>query len=371
MPSIDILIDYKVSRSTRCQQLDAMFDVPPQERSKLEWKADIPFEKEDWNVGLIVGPSGSGKTTIAKKLFGTEYHPKLEWGEGAVIDNFRNDLSISDIAEVCSSVGFNTVPAWMRPFHVLSNGEQFRADIARRITELPDPIVIDEFTSVVDRQVAKVASWTVGKLARKKNRKIVAVTCHHDVTEWLCPNWVFDVGAMKYAPRGCLQHGYKRPELKAEIRKVSKDYWKIFSKYHYLTAELNPAAQCYCLFIGDRPVSFCGILHLPNSRVKNLKRISRVVTLPDWQGLGLVYHLINTLGAAYKALGFRFRNYPAHPSFIRSNIRSPQWRLARKPKIIQCQGTRINPSKLSRNCAILEYVGAKMDPEIARELTNP
>jgi ABC-type ATPase with predicted acetyltransferase domain len=35
---------------------------------------------------------------------------------------------------------------------------------------------VDEFTSVVDRQVAKVASHTVQKAVRRQSRQLVAVT---------------------------------------------------------------------------------------------------------------------------------------------------------------------------------------------------
>jgi ABC-type ATPase with predicted acetyltransferase domain len=49
----------------------------------------------------------------------------------------------------------NSVPSWYKPYQVLSNGEKFRADLARK---LKSNTVIDEFTSVVDRTVAKAAS---------------------------------------------------------------------------------------------------------------------------------------------------------------------------------------------------------------------
>jgi hypothetical protein len=38
----------------------------------------------------------------------------------------------------------------------LSKGERFRADLARIVCEWPAPVAIDEFTSVVDRQIARI-----------------------------------------------------------------------------------------------------------------------------------------------------------------------------------------------------------------------
>ena len=88
------------------------------------------------------------------------------------------------------AVGFNTIPAWLRPYGVLSNGEKFRVDLARRLLEGGDLIAVDEFTSVVDRQVAKIGSHAVQKWARGKGRQFVAATCHYDLEDWLQPDWV-------------------------------------------------------------------------------------------------------------------------------------------------------------------------------------
>ena len=185
MPRVDCVIESRVSRSGRARQLEGMFDVPPSDTQRLEWHIDAPIESRDWNVGLIVGPSGSGKTTVARKLFGDALDRPLKWESLGVIDDFSDDLSIEDVAAVCQSVGFNTIPAWLRPFAVLSNGEKFRVSIARAMLEHPDPVVVDEFTSVVDRQVAQFGSHAIQKFVRKNQRRFVAVTCHYDVIEWL------------------------------------------------------------------------------------------------------------------------------------------------------------------------------------------
>ena len=195
---INITRKSKISRSVRCQQLEAMFDVPPSESSVLTWAGDIPVEKEDWQVGLIVGPSGAGKSTIGQELFKENYHIELEWGQPSVIDDFAKGLTIKDIAKACSAVGFNTIPAWLRPYGVLSTGEKFRVDIARRLLELSDPIVIDEFTSVVDRQVAKIGAYAVQKYIRKNNRRFVAISCHYDIIDWLMPDWIVEPTNMEF-----------------------------------------------------------------------------------------------------------------------------------------------------------------------------
>ena len=352
------------------RQLEAMFDVPAQQKCRLEWRGDFPIEAEDWNVGLIVGPSGCGKSSIAKHVFGDSV--TLDWSAPSVIDDFAQSLSMQEISEMCQAVGFNTIPAWMRPYSVLSTGERFRADIARRMLELPDPVVIDEFTSVVDRQVAKIGAHAVQKYVRKKGRKFVAVSCHSDIIGWLQPDWMLEPATMTFARRS-LQ---RRPSLEIEIKRVVYAAWKLFAPFHYLTADLHKSAACFVLFCDGQPASFAGTLYRPHPTAKGIIGISRAVTLPDWQGLGLAFVLADTLGAAHKAIGNRLHLYPAHPSFIRSADRSPRWAMTKKPgefsrkKGATCSlvGRKTVASLVTpacdafggRPCAVFEYIGDAM-----------
>lgn len=210
---IDFTLSTAISTSSRVKQLAAMFDVPAANRSTLRFQGDMPFDAEPWNVGLIVGPSGSGKSSVLQECFGTA--ADFAWKSAAMIDDFKSDLSITDITAACSAVGFNTVPAWLRPYGVLSNGERFRADLARRLLECPDPILVDEFTSVVDRQVAKIAAHAVAKFIRKYNRQFVAASCHYDVIEWLNPDWIFEPASMRFTRRGVAKRPFCLGELAA------------------------------------------------------------------------------------------------------------------------------------------------------------
>lgn len=325
MPSVNIVVESKISSSSRVKQLSAMFDVPLQDVSRVSWSGDFPYDAEPWNVGLIVGPSGSGKSTIARKFFGEM--PEIKWNAASVIDDFKKDLPIADISAVCQSVGFNTIPAWMRPYAVLSNGERFRVEMARRLLELPDPIFVDEFTSVVDRQVAQIGAHAIQKYARKHNRQFVAASCHYDIIDWLQPDWIFEPTTMTLTRR-LLQ---RRPSLQIEIARVAHSAWSIFAPFHYLTAELHKAARCFVLFVNGQAASFAGVMHRPHPKVDDIQGVSRLVTLPDWQGLGLAMILADKLGAAFKAVGKRLHTYPAHPSLIRSFDKSKCWKMEKRP----------------------------------------
>lgn len=178
----------------RSEKVKSLFNA----ESGHTWEhvANLPIEDDDWKIGLIVGPSGSGKTSIGRQIW-------LESGIANLSDGWNENLPIiEDIAPgaenmnivtgALSAVGLGDVPAWLRPFKVLSNGEQFRAGLARLICEAPDKVVVDEFTSVVDRQIAKIGAAAFAKSWRKTGKQIVLLSCHYDVIEWLQPDWVYD-----------------------------------------------------------------------------------------------------------------------------------------------------------------------------------
>lgn len=186
----------KVDKTFRVSKIMADFDVDPKHSNEhFEGDFDLP---EKWNVGIIVGKSGTGKTTIAKDMFGEELISGFEYKHKSVIDDMPKNKSVEDISKAFYSVGFGSVPSWLKPYSVLSNGEKMRVDIARSILE-KDFIVFDEFTSVVDREVAKVASMAVSKAIRKQNKKFIAVTCHYDVIDYLEPDWIFNTDTMTFS----------------------------------------------------------------------------------------------------------------------------------------------------------------------------
>jgi len=138
-----------------------------------------------FKIGVIVGSSGSGKSTLLKH-FGIEDQPIWDSSK-SIISHFD---SPDDGINKLSSVGFNTIPSWYKPYNVLSNGEKFRADLARKIKS---NAVIDEYTSVVDRNVAKAASVSLSRYIKNNDiQNVVLSTCHRDILDWLEPDWVID-----------------------------------------------------------------------------------------------------------------------------------------------------------------------------------
>lgn len=356
MPAVDVVIETPVSRSPRARQIEAIFDVPPQGKARIEFHGSAPIEERDWNVGLIVGPSGCGKSTLLRQLFGDP--APLEWSGASVLDDFSSALSVQEISEVCQAVGFNTIPAWLRPYAVLSNGEKFRVELGRRLIETDGGIVMDEFTSVVDRQVAQIGSHAVQKYVRRAGKRFVAASCHYDIVDWLQPDWVLEPATMTFQWRA-LQ---RRPALECEIARVPWDVWRVFAPFHYLTADLHRSAKCFALFVGGRLAAFAGMMYRPHPKARDIWGLSRLVTLPDFQGLGLAFVLSDRLAAAYKALRLRMHTYPAHPALVRAFDKSPVWALRKRPGEFSTRSQSAGiGSAGGRPCAVFEYAGPPME----------
>lgn len=153
---------------------------------------------EPWQIGAIVGRSGTGKTSIAKELWPTAYIRGFEYKHESVLDDFPEELSTADITKALCSVGFASPPDWLKPYENLSQGEKMRVDIARALCLSQDLIVFDEFTSVVDREIAKISALAISNAIRKSKKQFIAVTCHYDVLDWLEPDWVFRTDDMTF-----------------------------------------------------------------------------------------------------------------------------------------------------------------------------
>jgi GNAT superfamily N-acetyltransferase len=316
---------------------------------------------QDWGIGLIVGPSGSGKSS-ALRAFGEA--DRIEWDEGrAVVSHFD---SVEDAHERLAAVGLNSIPSWVRPFHVLSTGEQFRADLARR---LEDGATLDEFTSVVDRNVARSASVAVRRFVDKRGlQRIVLATCHYDVIPWLQPDWVFDTADRRMT----VGRSERRPPIELDVVPCSSDDWVAFRPHHYLTETINRSARCWLAYWGDVPVGFASALAFPNGYIQSAWREHRTVILPDYQGLGIGPRLSNAVAAMFVAEGCRYFSKTAHPRLGSYRDTSPLWRPTSKNRrnrtdygIVKTK-TKEDGYKMrhaARTCFSHEYVGAANNKE--------
>ena len=382
MSTHEITVQCPVHDSFRVQQVAGMFDVSLSEKATERFSVELPDRDEPWDVGLIVGPSGSGKSTVASRFFADVLYQGADWAtDRAVIDCF-GDLPVRQVVELFTAVGFSSPPSWVKPYHVLSCGERFRCDLARalaggcelrvtssesktseletRNSKLTTPLVVfDEFTSVVDRNVACACSAAITKGIRRGNIpcRFVAVTCHYDVAEWLEPDWVLDMAASRLDRRRL-----RRPPINIEIHRCGLAPWRLFARHHYLSGSLAVAARCYLATWNGEPVTFCATL--PIITRKNHRRFTRIVTLPDYQGMGIGMRVVAAVAALHRAEGLRINVTSSHPALIRHCRRSTDWRTVNVRKFGSAQrGTSRFPSyrgSAGRSVVSFEYVAGTL-----------
>lgn len=278
----------------------------------------------DWNIGVVVGPSGSGKTSIGRQIFGENkiYDYTQGWSpDKPIIDDIAPNGDFNEVTAALANVGLGSVPSWLRPFRVLSNGEQFRAGLAKIVCEKPDEIVIDEFTSVIDRQIARIGSQAFQKAWRRGNPKgkVVLLTPHYDILDWIQPDWVIDTKTKTFV-RGLLR---QRPKINLDIWQVDSSYWKFYKPHYYLDLP-EPVAAMHFIGTVDGELA-CHIVVAPRFEVHGY-RATRLVTMPEWQGAGVgskflnfiaQYHLDGNGRGGHKYVTYFHTSHPQLCAYLR------------------------------------------------------
>jgi GNAT superfamily N-acetyltransferase len=347
------------------ESIQRRYDIQDYKESKVT----IP-QLPDAGLVLIVGTSGSGKSTILRSL--GEHKTPTVHPDTNVIVNFSTPERGEELLLAC---GLRTIPTWFRPANTLSNGEYHRFEMAVSLDQ--DITTIDEFTSVVDRDTAKSLALSIRKFYDRRGTTdpLYIASCHRDIIEWLDPDWVYDTDLQKLDNRRSPFRMGSRPELTLTIRSTTPDYWRYFSKYHYLDTSMSRSVHCYVLLLGDKPIGFHAAIHSTNRDIHSYWRGHRTVILPEFQGMGIGTTFSDAIAQIYVDKGLRYFSKTAHPSFGEHRERSSLWRAtstnrkSRKGSYLLKDGTirampgyggnaQIALRDADRVCYSHEYIGA-------------
>lgn len=310
----EIKLSHKIKNDEYTEYVYNTFDIQDRDTTSVSIPMKIgDLDTFEWNIGVIYGSSGSGKSTILNKLGGVRSIKFDE--EKSLISNF-DWLTPEEAGRVLTSIGLSSIPTWLRPYRLLSNGEKYRAELAYLISSSKDGdiILIDEYTSVVDRDVAKAMSFALQKYIRREGKRIILASCHYDIMEWLMPDWTVspekDGGALV---RGeWLRQG--RPQINLRISRVDPKVWELFKKHHYLTEEVNKAFIFLLYEWNDKPVAM-GVIGRQIGKGQGYSlRGSRTVVLPDYQGLGIGSYISNFQAGIAKNRGAKYFTKTVNPA---------------------------------------------------------
>ena len=341
------------------------FDI----QNRDETIVSIPMELDeinsfDWNIGVVYGGSGSGKSSIINHLGGVR--EVIFDIDKPLISNF-NWMEPEEATRVLTAMGLSSVPTWLRPYKFLSNGEQYRAMLAYLVSSSKDgeTILIDEYTSVVDRDVAKAMSFALQKYVRRENKKIILASCHFDIMEWVMPDWIYSpmkgggIEKPDYLRQG-------RPEISLSISRVEPKAWDFFKKHHYLTEEANKT-YIYLLFEwNNKPIAINVIgRHLGTTGGVPGYRGSRVVVHPDYQGMGIGSKISEFCGGIIKNIGGKYYTKTINPALGEyRNSHTESWKptlFNGKVRINNNDHSEIYKTIKQRASYCHEYIGKSID----------
>lgn len=355
---MEIKLSSKILNDIYTEYIYDAFDI----QNKSETCVSIPVnlgeaKNFDWNIGIILGGSGSGKTTILKKMGDLR---KVDFDfEKPLISNF-DWLEPKEATFVLTSMGLSSVPTWLRPFHTLSNGEQYRATLAYLVASAKDGevVLIDEYTSVVDRDVAKAMSFALQKYVRRENKRIILASCHFDILEWLMPDWTCSPQNGGVLER-CDYRRQGRPKINLQVSRVKYETWNFFKKHHYLTEELKKSFNLLLFEWNDKPIGIVVYKPQGTGSVPNGYALSRTVVLPDYQGMGIGSKISDFVCGVLVQEGKRVFTKTINPALGVYRDKSNKFKTTSKHMQIRTDANsdKISSKRLSRASYCHEYIG--------------
>ena len=353
---MEIVLKSNVNRDEYTDYIQDHFDLSVGDVAEVHIPNNLNLSRlGDWNIGVICGASGSGKSTILHSLGEIK---EVEFDNNKpLISNF-SPMTPQEASQILCAMGLASVPTWIRPYSSLSNGEKYRAEVAKRISsEIGEGIIlVDEYTSVVDRNVAKSMSNALQKYIRKEKKQIILATCHYDILEWLQPDWIYDLNKGGALEKGdCLR---QRPQISLQVYRTEPDTWQLFKKHHYMTEEMNKSASCFVFLWDKQIVAFVGVLPQPSGYFDKAVRGSRTVVLPDFQGLGIGSKVTDFVASIYKQAGYRYFTKTVNPRLGEYRNHSGKWKTTSKNgRTIRPSKSKLNKNQKLRASYCHEYIG--------------
>jgi GNAT superfamily N-acetyltransferase len=114
----------------------------------------------------------------------------------------------------------------------------------------------------------------------------------------------------------------------------------MFRQYHYLNSSLPSTARCYATVYQDKPVAFIAVVSIRMRAA--YYRVSRLVVLPDYQGIGIGKRLLDFIAELYASqTKMPFHILTSNPQIIRGHMKN--WKISRFGHASKGRGsTRIN-----------------------------
>lgn len=311
--------------SGRLAEVCLRFGICPEpEQVVLAKQFSMPLGRG--TVAMIVGPSGAGKTSLLETLgrhnADSRHVNRVRFpAKPAIVDAVACRQSLREALSILTACGLGEPRLWIRRFDELSDGERFRARLARAISlhlqrrDPSPPLLCDEFGSILHRRAAKAIACNLAKLARRRGITFVVALAQEDLIADLQPDTLVRFRGQGLCEVTTATPKESRPSFarRFHIESGRKADYDFFAPMHYRHRdELGFVDKVFVLRdgVGGDPLGIVVYAHGPlelnlrnvatNGRFRrNPKRLNRelrilrrLVIHPDIRGCGVGHWLM-------------------------------------------------------------------------------
>lgn len=92
-------------------------------------------------------------------------------------------------------------------------------------------------------------------------------------------------------------------------------------------------------------IAFIAVIHFPHPKVKNIKTISRLCVLPDYQGIGIGKKFLTFIAGLYTVNGYQVKITTSAKNLIYALNKDPDWKLVRYSRTRKSESSFTNKTR--------------------------
>lgn len=237
---VDLNIPPANSSSKVCQDIIKTFGLSEDGWMESLLNLKVPTD----GVILITGASGVGKSLLLKDISRhfsvTRKIPNQIDKDTPIAEIISND-DAGKVIRYLSKFGLGEPRILIGPFSQLSDGQKERFLIASALLQGVGPLILDEFTTRLDRRTAQIVAINLGKILRSNKQSAYIASCHDDIVESLNPDIHIELcsnGKHRIINRKT-DNNNTLESLEIIVKKGTIDDYKKLSHYHYENDDPN------------------------------------------------------------------------------------------------------------------------------------